>query len=65
MLVGSSSCKTAPSLRYYPVVQDELVSFAFWWGKPGDTVVFDAVIDAEIYHTEYIELTDVGGVFQL
>jgi hypothetical protein len=47
------------------VVQDELVNFAFWCGKPGDTVEFDTVIDAEIYHTEYIELTDVGGVFQL
>jgi hypothetical protein len=47
------------------VVQGKLEIFAFWWGKPGDTVVFDTVIDAEIYHTEYIELTDVGGVFQL
>jgi signal peptidase I len=34
-------------------------------GKPGDTVVFDTVIVAEIYHTEYVELTVVGGVFQL
>jgi signal peptidase I len=34
-------------------------------GKPGDTVVFDIVIVAEIYQTEYVELTDVGGAFQL
>jgi hypothetical protein len=47
------------------VVQDELVNFAFWWGKPGDTVMFDTVVDAEIYHTEYLEVTDVSDVFQL
>jgi hypothetical protein len=37
----------------------------FWGGEPGDTVVFDTVIVSEIHNTEYVELTDVGGVFQL
>jgi hypothetical protein len=52
-------------VRYYPVVQDELVKFAFWWGNPGDTVVFDTVIVAEIHQAEYVEVTDVSDVFQL
>jgi hypothetical protein len=37
----------------------------FWGGEPGEPVVFDTVIVSEIHHTEYVELTDVGGVFQL
>ena len=37
----------------------------FWGGEPGDTVVFDTVTVWEIHHTEYVELTDVGEVFQL
>jgi hypothetical protein len=37
----------------------------FWGGESGETVVFDTVIVSEIHHTEYVELTDVGGVFQL
>jgi signal peptidase I len=65
MLVRSSSCKTAPSLPMYTVSQDELFIGAFWWGKPGDTVVFDTVIVAEVHQTEYLELPDVGEVFQL
>jgi hypothetical protein len=49
----------------YTVSQDELFIGAFWWGKPGDTVVFDTVIVAEVHQAEYVELTDVGAVFQL
>jgi hypothetical protein len=37
----------------------------FWGGETGDSVVFDTVIVSEIHHTEYLELSDVGGVFQL
>jgi hypothetical protein len=65
MLVRSSSCKTAQSAPMYTVFQDERFIRAFWGGKPGDTVVFDTVTVAEIYHTKYVELLDVGGVFQL
>jgi hypothetical protein len=45
--------------------QDYHVGGAFWGGMPSDTVVFDIVIVAEIHQTEYVVLTDVGGVFQL
>jgi hypothetical protein len=45
--------------------QDYHVGGAFWGGMPSDTVMFDAAIVAEIYQTEYVELTDVGGVFLL
>jgi hypothetical protein len=34
-------------------------------GEPGDTVVFDTVIVAEVHQTKYLELPDVGEVFQL
>jgi hypothetical protein len=49
----------------YTVFQDMHSIRSFWGGKPEDTVVFDTVTVAEIYHTEYVELIDVGGVFQL
>jgi hypothetical protein len=49
----------------YTVFQDMHVIRPFWGGEPGETVVFDTVIVSEIHHTEYVELTDVGGVFQL
>jgi hypothetical protein len=47
------------------VSQDELVIRAFRAGIPADTVVFDNTTVTEIHHTEYVELSDVGGVFQL
>jgi hypothetical protein len=66
MLVGPSSCKTAPSLFSYTVFQDKISIRDFWGGgEPGDTVVFDTVIVAEVHQTEYVELTNVGEVFQL
>jgi hypothetical protein len=48
----------------YTVFQDMHVIRPFWGGEPGETVVFDTVIVSEI-GGEYVELTDVGGVFQL
>jgi hypothetical protein len=33
--------------------------------KPADTAAFDTVIIAEIHQTKYVDVTDVGGVFQL
>jgi hypothetical protein len=49
----------------FTVFQDMHVIRPFWGGEPGETVVVDTVIVSEIQHTEYVELTDVGGVSQL
>jgi hypothetical protein len=49
----------------YTLFQDMHEIRPFWGGEPGDTVVFDTVIVWKIHHTEYVELTDVGGVSQL
>jgi hypothetical protein len=44
MLVGSSSCETAPSLRIYTVIMDDPAIPALWGGgELGDTVVIDTV----------------------
>jgi hypothetical protein len=34
-------------------------------GKLGDPVVFDTVTVADIHQAEYLEVTDIGEVFQL
>jgi hypothetical protein len=49
----------------YTVFQDTHIIRPFWGGEPGEIVVFDTVIVSEIHRTEYVEHTDVGGVFQL
>jgi hypothetical protein len=49
----------------YTPFQDMHAIRPFWGGETGDSVVFDTVIVSEIHHTEYLELSDVGGVFQL
>jgi hypothetical protein len=65
MLVRSFSCKTAQYSTSNCIQQDYSVGDAFWGAIPTDNVVFDTAIVTEIHLTEYVELTDVGGVFQL